>query len=185
MAFLDWFSAITQSPQLTLAGRALKARIANDPFYRFQSLEEIRLAVALGIKIDVNQATVDDWLRLPGFSIHQSRLLTQLSQAGVQFYCVEDIAAALGISTQRIKALEPVMQFCFYDAEGMDAIDRINPNTASIEVLAQLPGIDPGLAKSIVHHRTIAGAYRNLADMQQRLYLPSQVTATLMHYLRF
>jgi len=52
-----------------------------------------RIAVAaLGIQIDVNQASVD-WLRLPGLSIHQARV--ELCRSGVQFYCLEDIAAAL------------------------------------------------------------------------------------------
>ncbi len=185
MTFLNWLSAVTPSrPDLMLASRALKARMAKDPFYRFQSSEEIQLAAALGIKIDVNLATVDDWLRLPGLSIHQGRLLTQLAQSGVQFFCVEDIAAALGLPTQRLKSLEPIMQFCFYDEEGATAIARINPNTAPIALLRQIPGLDAGLAKAIVHHRR-SGVYRNLADMQQRLHLPSQITAHLMHYLQF
>ena len=185
MAFLNWLAAVTPSrPDLGLASRALKGRMAKEPFYRFQSLAEIELAASLGIKIDVNLATVDDWLRLPGLSIHQGRLLTQLAQSGVQFFCIEDIAAALGWPAQRLQPLEPIMQFCFYDAAGVDAIERVNPNTAAIAMLTQIPGLDAGLAKAIVHHRRSA-AYQNLADMQQRLHLPSQITANLMHYLRF
>lgn len=73
----------------------LRAQILADPYYRFQSLAEVALAAELGISIDVNQASVDDWLRLPGLSIHQARQLVQLTQNGVQFYAIEDIAAAL------------------------------------------------------------------------------------------
>ena len=108
MAFLNWLS------ELKLQGRSLKSRIRDDPYYRFQSLNEIRLAVSLGIYIDVQQATIDDWLRLPGLSIHQARMLTQLSESGVQFYCVEDIAAALGLSIQRLKPLEPILHELFW-----------------------------------------------------------------------
>ncbi|MCE2664314.1 MAG: ComEA family DNA-binding protein, partial [Microcystis sp. 53602_E8] len=43
----------------------LKAKISNDPYYRFRSLDEIAMAAQLGIKINVSQAGVDDWLRLP------------------------------------------------------------------------------------------------------------------------
>ena len=57
----------------------LKKKIANDPYYRFQTLAEIAIAVELGITIDANQASIDDWLRLPGFSIHQARSLTKLN----------------------------------------------------------------------------------------------------------
>lgn len=179
MAFLNWLS------DLKLPGRSLKSRIRNDPHYRFQSLDEIRLAVALGIHIDVQQATIDDWLRLPGLSIHQSRMLTQLSSAGVQFYCIEDIAAALGLSIQRLKPLESILRFCYYPPESLYLVQRVNPNTASIETLGQVSGVGPVLARAIVQNRSTYGAYKNLADLQQRLSLPSQLTANLMHYLSF
>lgn len=179
MAFLNWLS------DLKLPGRSLKSRICNDPYYRFQSLDEIRLAVALGIYIDVQQATIDDWLRLPGLSIHQARMLTQLSSSGVQFYCIEDIAAALGLSIQRLKPLESILRFCYYPPESLYLIQRVNPNTASIDLLGQVPGVKPVLARTIVQNRSAYGAYKNLADLQQRLSLPSQLTANLMHYLSF
>ncbi|MBN3922070.1 MAG: ComEA family DNA-binding protein, partial [Nostoc sp. NMS4] len=57
----------------------LRAKLLNDPYYRLQSGEEIQIAAQLGIRIDANQATVDDWLRLPGLSIHQARSLVELS----------------------------------------------------------------------------------------------------------
>ncbi|NJN21119.1 MAG: helix-hairpin-helix domain-containing protein [Leptolyngbya sp. RL_3_1] len=41
------------------------------------------MAAALGVRIDVNRATVDDWLRLPGLSIHQAhRLVHRVEQGG-------------------------------------------------------------------------------------------------------
>jgi hypothetical protein len=91
------------SPPMVMPWQLLRQKITNDPYYRFQSLSEIRIAAEHGIRIDVNTASLDDWLRLPGLSIHQARLLTQLTESGVQFYCVEDVAAALGTSMQRLK----------------------------------------------------------------------------------
>lgn len=155
-----------------------------DPYYRFKSLEEVELAAALGVQIDVNQASVDDWLKLPGLSIHQARSLVQLTQAGVQFHCLEDIAAVLRLPLQRLMPLKPVLQFCYYDPESICAVKRVNPNTASIEDLVKIPLIDSRLAKAVVHHRT-ASPYRDLADMQQRLYLPGDLTSALIHYLYF
>ena len=187
MAFLDWLTSIASTrPPLPTTGSSLRSRLLSNPYYRLQSLEEVQLAASLGIKIDVNQATVDDWLRLPGLSIHQARSLVELSQAGVSFYCLEDIAAALSIPAQRLKPLEPVLSFRYYDAsETLPVTQRINPNTASIEVLIKVPGIDRFLARAIVQNRTQVGAYRNLADLQRRLALPGSLTAELMHYLRF
>ena len=55
----------------TLLKMSLRSRILENPYYRFQSPFEIAVAADLGVRIDVNQAGVDDWLRLPGISIHQ------------------------------------------------------------------------------------------------------------------
>lgn len=163
----------------------LRSRILNDPYYRLQSLEEIALAASLGVKIDVNQATIDDWLRLPGISIHQARSLATLTQAGVQFYGLEDLAAALNLPLQRLNFFQPILQFCYYDTEKPNQIQPINPNHTSIEQLTRLPVVDLYLARAIVQQRQKAGPYRNLADLQQRLTLPASLTAKLMHYLCF
>lgn len=163
--------------------QTLRTKLLNDPYYRMQSTAEIAVAAALGIKIDVNQASVDDWLRLPGLSIHQARSLVELSRCGVQFYCLEDIAAALNMPLLRLKPLEPVLHFCYYDHNALPP--SVNPNTATIETLAQIPVVDLNLAAAIVQNRVTAGAYRNLLDLQQRLSLPGDFIAQLMHYLRF
>jgi DNA uptake protein ComE-like DNA-binding protein len=153
-----------------------------DPYYRFQSPGEVSLAAELGVRIDVNKASVDDWLRLPGLSIHQARSLVALTQNGLQFYALEDLAAALGVSVQRLQPLSPVLQFCYY---GEASHTLLNPNTATVEHLLQIPGVDAALAHAIVRDRVTAGPYRHLADLQQRLALPAASVAQLLHYLRF
>jgi DNA uptake protein ComE-like DNA-binding protein len=155
----------------------------HDPYYRLHP-EEIPMAAQLGIKIDVNQAGVDDWLRLPGLSIHQARSLVALSQSGVPFHCLEDIAAALSLPIQRLRPLAPVLQFCYYGAESNIAPSLINPNTASVEMLTRIPAVDLFLARAIVQNRQ-QGAYKNLADLQQRLALSGRLTAEIMHHLQF
>lgn len=180
MTLSNWLSSVSRPASLNLS----RAQRLADPHHRFKSLEEIALAAALGVRIDVNQASVDDWLRLPGLSIHQARSLVQLTQAGVQFHCLEDIAAVLRSPLARLKPLEPVLQFCYYDPESISTVQQVNPNTATLEALAAIPLINPALAKAIIHHRS-AGPYRNLADMQQRLYLPGELTTELIHYLYF
>jgi DNA uptake protein ComE-like DNA-binding protein len=169
---------------MTLFNRqSIRAKLLSDPYYRMQSATEIAIAAELGIKIDVNQASVDDWLRLPGLSIHQARSLVQLTNAGVPFYCLEDIAAALSVPVLRLKPLEPILRFCYYDDDS--APRRVNPNTASVEQLNQIPGVEMPLALAVVQNRLAAGNYRNLVDFQQRLLLPGSLTAQLMHYLSF
>ncbi|MDZ7959950.1 MAG: ComEA family DNA-binding protein [Aulosira sp. DedQUE10] len=164
----------------------LRAKLLNDPYYRLQSGEEIQLAIQLGIQIDANQATVDDWLRLPGFSIHQARSLVELSRSGVKFYCIEDIAAALAIPVQRLQPIKPLLNFVYYDEQSLECpATLVNPNLATVEHLAKIPFIDISLAQAVVQNRLAAGPYRNLVDFQSRLELPPDAIAQLMYYLRF
>ncbi|MEM9926984.1 MAG: ComEA family DNA-binding protein [Cyanobacteria bacterium P01_D01_bin.50] len=164
----------------------LRQKLLNDPYYRLKSGEEIAIAVELGIRIDANQATVDDWLRLPGLSIHQARTLVELAQTGVKFYCIEDIAAALGLPSQRLKPLEEILILGYYDDESLDNITYVvNPNTATVENLLKVPFIDSSFAKAVVENRTAIGPYRNIVDFQKRLNLSGEILAQLMYYLRF
>lgn len=165
--------------------KTLQKKILNDPYYRFQSLEEIAIAAALGIKINVTQASVDDWLRLPGISIHQARMLVKLISSGVELLSVEDLAAALSLSIQRLKPLEPILEFSYYHPESFLTPAKLSPNTATIEQLLEIPSVTPRLAEMIVIQRQEHGIYRNLVDLQQRLGIDSQLVSQLMHYFQF
>ena len=73
-------------------------------------------AVALGVQIDVNRASIEDWLRLPGISIHQARTLVTLTKQGKYFVCLEDLARTLGVAESNLQPLAPILQFCYYDS---------------------------------------------------------------------
>lgn len=163
----------------------LKKKIANDPYYRFQTLAEIAIAVELGIKIDANQASIDDWLRLPGFSIHQARSLVELAAMGLQFMCIEDVAAAINIPVGRLQPLEPILSFAYYDRLSPLSPEKIDLNTASISALQTIPNLESELASKILENRQENGKYRNLIDLQRRLNLDCNLISELMHYLKF
>jgi DNA uptake protein ComE-like DNA-binding protein len=163
----------------------IRQRLMSDPFCRLRSLPEVEVAAQLGIKIDVNQASVDDWLRLPGISIHQARSLVELVGMGVQLLCLEDVAAAIGVPIHRLQSLEPILHFEYYAPESSLNPQRINPNTAPLEEIARIPLIETSLAHEIIQNRQEYGNYRNLADLQRRLTLSSQLTSQLMYYLQF
>ncbi|NJM57474.1 MAG: hypothetical protein HC857_08605, partial [Synechococcales cyanobacterium RU_4_20] len=165
MTFREWLSTwLAQAQTAQKLGSAgprlqrqalreqLRLRLQQNPGLRFDTLSEVSLAADLGVRIDANQASVEDWLRLPGLSIHQARSLTQLSRSGVQFHCLEDLAAGLGISVGQLTGWEPVVQFCFYDPEGLSAI-ALNPNQASVAALMELPAMTRELAEAIVQQR--------------------------------
>ena len=108
------FARAAQNSLEWLALNSKRSQILNDPYYRFQSIAEIEFAAKLGIRIDVNRATIDDWLRLPIISIHQARSLFSLTQSGVQFYALDDIADALGLPVESLRAIAPILQFSYY-----------------------------------------------------------------------
>lgn len=163
----------------------LRNKIKHDPYYRFQSLREVAIAVELGIQIDVNQATVDDWLRLPGFSIHQGRSLVELVSRGVQLLCLEDVAAAINLPVQRLQPYERILAFAYYDRLSSLSPEKINLNRASQAEMITIPGINPDLAQKIGVDHQKNGNYLNLVDLQDRLNLDRELTSQLMHYIRF
>ena len=164
---------------------SLRAKLQRDPYYRLQSTEEIQVAADLGIKIDVNQASVDDWLRLPGISIHQAHALVELVAMGVPLLCLEDVAAALGLTPRHLQHLEPILSFCHYDPQSLLHPPRVNPNNASLEELSTIVIINYPVAVAIVENRQKYGKYRNLADLQRRLGLSSKFAAQLMYYFTY
>jgi DNA uptake protein ComE-like DNA-binding protein len=162
---------------------SLRSRIQEDPYYRFQSAFDIALAADLGITIDVNQASIDDWLRLPGISIHQARQMVTLSKAGVPFYSISDLAAALNIPQSRLQWLAPILSFQYYDES--EILPAIKINQATVVDLLQIPHISPGLAEDIAIERNQNGNFTNLVNFQQRMRLSGRSIGELMHYLQF
>lgn len=134
-------------------------------------------------KIDVNRATVDDWLKLPGLSIRQAQYLVELVGMGVQILSVEDLAAALSMSLTQVKVWESNLGFYYYDLDSISV--QVNPNLASPEQLETIPGIGKDLAIKIVENRQEQGKYRNLVEFAQRIGLEKEAIAQLMHYLQF
>jgi DNA uptake protein ComE-like DNA-binding protein/TM2 domain-containing membrane protein YozV len=162
----------------------LRSRLQTDPTYRLQSPEEVAIAASLGIEIDVNRATESDWLRLPIITEAQGRSLVTLKEAGVQFLCLEDLAAALSVSVEPLMPLAPILKFYYYELGDVSNSSKVNPNQASIATLSKLPGMTLPLALQITHHRS-SKPFQDLADLQQRLSLPASTVETLMHYVQF
>ena len=163
----------------------IRQKIINNPYSRLENGLEVQIAAELGVKIDVNQACVDDWLRLPGISIYQARSLVELVGMGMQLLCLEDVAAAIGVPIHRIKPLEPVLHFEYRDRHSCLSPQKVNPNTATIAQLTQIPLLETDLAQRILVDRQKQGNYRNLADFQRRLSLDSPLVSRLMYYLQF
>lgn len=162
----------------------LRKTLAQDSYYRFRSADEVQLGVKSGVRIDANRATIDDWLRLPGISIHQARALVELSHSGTPLTCWEDVAAVTGIGLHRLQAFGEMVQFYYYDPESAVAPRQLNVNQASVEELVSVL-VDRSLAERLVYYRQRWGPYKGWLDLKRRLQLPPDVVTKLLHYLRF
>jgi DNA uptake protein ComE-like DNA-binding protein len=158
-------------------------RLRHQPLSRLNDLEELAIAAEMGIRIDANQATVDDWLRLPTISIHQARLLTRLTQNGVAFHCVEDVAAALSLSPASLQTLRPVLQFYYYDPISTITPASVALNQATTAQLSILPDMSPRLIERIVNERR-RSPFIDWNDAHHRLRLTADQTSQWMHYVR-
>lgn len=163
----------------------LKHKLKQDSHYRFRSVDEVRLGERLGVQIDANRATVDDWLRLPGLSIHQARALVELSRAGVPLTGWEDVAAVTGMGLQQLQSFGEMVKFYYYDPDSAIVPSQINVNRVSARELMTIPRMEQALAKRLVYYRQQDGPYKDWLDLKHRLQLNPQTIARLVHYLRF
>lgn len=163
----------------------IKKKLLQDSYYRFRSVDEVQWGGRAGVRIDANRATVDDWLRLPGISIHQARTLVGLSQSGIPFTGWEDVAAATGIGLDHLQRFSAVVQFYYYDPASSVRSQQLNVNGASVRELTVIPGVDSELAERLVYHRQRFGAYQGWLDLKNRLQLSPRMITALLHYLHF
>lgn len=162
----------------------LRRTLERDSHYRFRSLQEVKWGAQLGVRIDANRATVDDWLRLPGFSIHQARALVELSRSGTVFTGWEEVAAVTGLALEGLQPLGDIVQFYFYDPDSAIAPPPVSLNRASLEQLMTLPNIDIGLAQKILDQRRQGGPYRSWLELKRRLQLPPAVLSAWLRCAR-
>jgi DNA uptake protein ComE-like DNA-binding protein len=186
MTFSKWLSSAKKvHQQMNVSRQALVKKIQANPYYRFQSDIEINIASELGIKIDANLASVDDWLRLPGISITQARSLVEITNSGIHFLCLEDLASALGVSVLKIQYWQPILYFAYYASDSFYFPAKINPNNASLNQLQTIPNLDLITAQKIITDRETNGNYRHIADLQKRLNLTTDFAYHLMAYFQF
>ena len=185
-----WLSRqlLAQTPvlgSLGSLGNTLGQKPWQDPRYRFSSLLELDQAARQGFVFDVSQAGVDDWLRLPLFSIHQARTLHQLQRSGLVFHCLDDIAAALDLPLPQLQPLAPALRFTYYEPGSIVNPLRVNPNHSDRQALLGVPGLGADLVEEILQDRVAQGPYPNLLEFQRRLRLGGDRLGDLMHYLTF
>ena len=165
----------------------LELKLRQDPQRRLQDPSEVRHAAALGWRLDVNRASADDWLRLPGITPAQVDLLLRLQRGGVQLSGLDDLERLLELPRSQATAWEPLLLFRWYgDGAPLQASPRpVDLNHAPGAALGrELPQLDAVRRGRLLRERQRA-PFLDLADLQQRLQLPPALVEELIGKVRF
>jgi DNA uptake protein ComE-like DNA-binding protein len=165
----------------------LELKLRQDPQRRLQDPSEVRHAAALGWRLDVNRASADDWLRLPGITPAQVDLLLRLQRGGVQLSGLDDLERLLELPRSQATAWEPLLLFRWYgDGAPLQASPRpVDLNHAPGAALErELPQLDAVRRGRLLRERQRA-PFVDLADLQQRLQLPPALVEELIGKVRF
>ena len=163
----------------------LALRLAQNPALALRNATEVRHAAALGWSLDVNRATAADWLRLPGITPDQVNLLLRLQQGGVQLSGAEDLGQALDLTADQVAAWLPLLDFRWYSEPPSTGVQgaRLDLNLATTHELGGL-GLSSERCQRLVRERT-REPFRDLADLQERLQLPSELVERWIGKVRF
>jgi hypothetical protein len=153
----------------------LALRLAQNPALPLRDATEVRHAAALGWSLDVNRATAVDWGRLPGCGSEQVDLLLRLQKGGVQLSGPEDLRALLQLDAAILASWLPLLSFRWYGEPPTSAGPLpVAVNQASSRELAALPNLTAERCARLLRERA-RGAFRDLADLRDRLGLPPAV----------
>ncbi len=165
----------------------LALRLRQQPEHRLRSADEAQHAAALGWRLDVNRASADDWLRLPGIQPAQVDLLLRLQRGGVQLSGIDDLQRLLELPGAQLVAWEPLLLFRWY-GDGMPAApapSRIDLNRSTATQLEQqLPQLNAERRARLLRERQ-RQPFQDLADLQHRLQLPPALVEELIGRVRF
>ena len=165
----------------------LELKLRQDPQRRLHDPSEARRAAALGWRLDVNRASADDWLRLPGITAAQVDLLLRLQRGGVQLSGLEDLERLLELPRNQVMDWEPLLLFRWYgDGAPLSTGPRpVDLNHATAAVLErELPTLDAVRRARLLRERQRA-PFQDLADLQHRLQLPPPLVEQLIGKVRF
>lgn len=181
--WVAWLEIAVHSSWIQGEYQSRLAFIAN-PRRRLTSDTDLRLAQELGMGIDINRASIDDLLRLPGMSIIEARRIVEARSSSGPYLSADELVERAEISANKVRNLEALLQFCYYETTPA-LTTHCDINDASASELAQIEGISAALADRIVLEREAHGEYASLSELRDRLALPARTVARLVNRLNF
>ena len=170
-----------------LARKVLQAvgELPKDPPARTEPTPPAAPVAAPSWILDVNRATSEQWLQLPGCTEAMVDVLLRLQRAGVQFSQADDLFQLLDLSPLQAEQWRPHLVFHWYgDAPPLPEPTPLELNAASrLELEQALLWPQPRLSRLLQERNR--KAFENLADLQERLCLPPEAVEQLLGKVRF
>jgi DNA uptake protein ComE-like DNA-binding protein len=121
-------------------------------------------------KIDINECTKDDMVRILGLPIVYANDIESLQNEGYLFTHAEELSEIAGVPESHVRRIAPMICFSYnYQKESQFTWKRLN--VLSPEELIE-SGLDGVVAEKIVRERQSKGAYKSVVDVKRRTGLP-------------
>ncbi|MDQ2100104.1 MAG: helix-hairpin-helix domain-containing protein [Tychonema bourrellyi B0820] len=121
-------------------------------------------------KIDINECTKDDLVRVLGLPIVYANDIESLQNEGYIFTHAEELSEIAGVPEGHVRRIAPMICFSYnYQKEARFTWKRLN--ILSPQELIE-SGLDRVVAEKIVRERQIKGEYKSVIDVKRRTGLP-------------
>jgi DNA uptake protein ComE-like DNA-binding protein len=121
-------------------------------------------------KIDINECTKDDLVRVLGLPIVYANDIESLQNEGYIFTHAEELSEIAGVPESHVRRIAPMICFSYnYQKEARLTWKRLN--LLSPEELIK-SGLDRVVAEKIVRERESKGEYKSVIDVKRRTGLP-------------
>ena len=130
------------------------------------------------VRVDVNQATVDDWQKLKGIGPYYAKKIINFRDKLGGFYSIEQIGTTYGLKDSTFQIVKP-----FLDLSPI--FRKIEINTFDIDELKNHPYIKWQQAKVIVKYRENHGAFATIYDLGKVGVFSEDDLSKLKPYLDF
>ncbi|WP_028952695.1 hypothetical protein [Synechococcus sp. CC9616] len=129
--------------------------------------------------MDVNRASRDQWVQLPGCGSDRADLLVRLQQGGVQFSCADDLFRLLELPADLAALWHPHLIFHWHGDAPLQPVETpVDLNTAATAELQRLQWPDDRVQRLLQERRR--QGFQDLADLQERLCLPASTVESLI-----
>jgi competence protein ComEA len=170
---------------------ASASKLAKDVAASVEKEARRNTPLAAGEKIDVNTAPVDELVRLPKVGPAVAQRIVDRRTARGPFRTLADLDSVTGVGPAMLQAVAPHVTLprlsstrgSFQSAASVADWDRspdkvtknqpassgtrVDVNTASAEVLADLPEIGPAKARKIVEYRRANGPFGSVDELRE------------------